>query len=258
MFATLRRLVAPLAFVAAAIVVYIEGPWAAIGLKGIVASPTLETFLAGIFWILAVIVIAGLLVEQHETRATAPADSQGIVGFMFRNPKAGLAWLSVRLFVGFSWLEAGLHKAQGTGWLDGGSSLAGFWKGAVAIPAAGAGSPKITFDWYRDFLNILLTNHVEKWFSWLIVFGEIAVGVGLIVGAVVGVAAFFGALMNMSFMLAGSASTNPVLFLLAVALLLGRRVSGYYGLDRYVNEFLEARALKPRTPTTHVGQPMAA
>jgi thiosulfate dehydrogenase [quinone] large subunit len=48
----------------------------------------------------------------------------------------------------------------------------------------------------------------------------------------VGVAAFFGALMNMNFMLAGSASTNPVLFFLAVGLMLGWKVAGYYGMDR--------------------------
>ncbi|MFN8515918.1 MAG: hypothetical protein U0232_29845 [Thermomicrobiales bacterium] len=48
-----------------------------------------------------------------------------------------------------------------------------------------------------------------------------------------GIAAFFGALMNMSFMLAGSASTNPVLFFLAVALILGWQVAGYYGADRF-------------------------
>ena len=45
-------------------------------------------------------------------------------------------------------------------------------------------------------------------------------------------AAFFGALMNMNFMLAGSASTNPVLFFLAVGLMLGWKVAGYYGADR--------------------------
>ena len=38
--------------------------------------------------------------------------------------------------------------------------------------------------------------------------------------------------MNMSFMLAGSASTNPVLFTLAVGLILAWKVAGYYGLDR--------------------------
>jgi thiosulfate dehydrogenase [quinone] large subunit len=68
----------------------------------------------------------------------------------------------------------------------------------------------------------------------LITFGELAVGVGLVLGALTGIAAFFGALMNMSFLLAGSASTNPVLFTMAIGLILAWRVAGYYGLDRYL------------------------
>ena len=40
--------------------------------------------------------------------------------------------------------------------------------------------------------------------------------------------------MNMSFLLAGSSSTNPVLFTMAIGLILAWRVAGYYGLDRYV------------------------
>ena len=40
--------------------------------------------------------------------------------------------------------------------------------------------------------------------------------------------------MNMSFLLAGSASSNPVLFTLAIGLMLAWKVAGYYGLDRYV------------------------
>jgi thiosulfate dehydrogenase (quinone) large subunit len=68
----------------------------------------------------------------------------------------------------------------------------------------------------------------------VITLGEIAIGLGLILGLLTGIAAFFGALMNMSFLLAGSASSNPVLFTLAVGLMLAWRVAGYYGLDRYV------------------------
>jgi hypothetical protein len=37
-----------------------------------------------------------------------------------------------------------------------------------------------------------------------------------------------------SFLLAGSASTNPIMFTLAVGLMLAWRVAGYYGLDRYL------------------------
>jgi thiosulfate dehydrogenase [quinone] large subunit len=40
--------------------------------------------------------------------------------------------------------------------------------------------------------------------------------------------------MNMSFLLAGSASSNPVLFTLAIGLMLAWKVAGYYGLDRFV------------------------
>jgi thiosulfate dehydrogenase [quinone] large subunit len=40
--------------------------------------------------------------------------------------------------------------------------------------------------------------------------------------------------MNMSYMLAGSASTNPILFALTVGLMLAWRVAGYYGIDRYL------------------------
>src|SRR6185369_3436803 len=154
------------------------------------------------------------------------------------NTRAGLLWLPIRIFLGFSWLEAGLNKlfpagkAIGAGWLDGGTALQGFWKSAVAIPDTG--SPKIAFEWYRDFLNVMLQNDAFVWFAFLIVFGEIAVGLGLLTGTLTGVAAFFGALMNMSFLLAGSASSNPVLFTMAIGLILAWRVAGYYGIDRYL------------------------
>jgi len=68
----------------------------------------------------------------------------------------------------------------------------------------------------------------------VIAFGEVLVGLGLLVGALVGIAAFFGTVMNFSFMLAGSASSTPVLFGLAVFLVLAWKVAGYWGLDRWL------------------------
>jgi thiosulfate dehydrogenase [quinone] large subunit len=38
----------------------------------------------------------------------------------------------------------------------------------------------------------------------------------------------------MSFLLAGSASVNPILFTFAVGLILAWKVAGYYGVDRYL------------------------
>ena len=67
----------------------------------------------------------------------------------------------------------------------------------------------------------------------MVAYGELLVGLGLIVGLLTGIAAFFGALMNVSFLLAGTLSTNPILFILATWLVLAWKVAGWYGLDRY-------------------------
>jgi thiosulfate dehydrogenase (quinone) large subunit len=236
---TLRRYVMPLAVVAALIVFYLYAPWASFGLASIAPSKDLGTGLALTFWILAILVVVGLFEDRKQPGASVvEVEGPAFTQYLFGNTRAGLFWLPIRLFIGFSFLSASLHKlfpagkAVGAGWLDGGASLAGYWQHAVAIPDGG--SPAIAFDWYRDFLNVLVNNHAETWFAYLIVFGEMAVGLGLIFGVLTGVAAFFGATMNMSFLLAGSASTNPVLFTLAIGLILAWRVAGYYGLDRYL------------------------
>lgn len=68
----------------------------------------------------------------------------------------------------------------------------------------------------------------------LVAYGELLVGIALIVGAFVGIAAFFGAFMNWNYLMAGTVSTSPVLFTVAILLILGWKVAGYYGLDRYL------------------------
>ena len=238
--ATIRRFVTPLAVIGAAIVLYIEAPWEMFGLAAIEPSKDLSTLLSIVFWVLAIIVAFALFEDRKAPGATTvEVEGPAFTRFLFSNTRAGLLWLPIRLFVGFAFLEGGLHKlfpegkAIGAGWLDGGASLLTYWERAVAIPEAPA-RPAITFEWYRDFLNILINNDAQTWFAYLIVFGEIAVGLGLIFGALTGIAAFFGAFMNMSFLLAGSASTNPVLFALGIGLMLAWRVAGYYGLDRYL------------------------
>jgi thiosulfate dehydrogenase [quinone] large subunit len=180
------------------------------------------------------IVLLVLLYRERKTHAGETVEIEGpaFARFLFGNSRAGLFWLPVRLLVGFAWLDAGWHKLTGEGWMDGGSALRVYWERAAAIPEGGR--PPITYEWYRDFINFLLGGNHETWFAVLITFGEIAVGVGLVLGVLTGVAAFFGAFMNMSFLLAGSASTNPVLFTLAIGLMLAWKVAGYYGIDRYL------------------------
>jgi thiosulfate dehydrogenase [quinone] large subunit len=63
-------------------------------------------------------------------------------------------------------------------------------------------------------------------FAFMVVFGEIAVGLALIAGLFTGIAAFFGGFMNASFLFAGSAGANPLMFILAIALVMAWRVAG--------------------------------
>jgi thiosulfate dehydrogenase [quinone] large subunit len=151
---------------------------------------------------------------------------------LFSDVRFAWIWLVVRVYIGYQWLTSGFGKTSNPAWMDTGEALRTYWERAVAIPQQGR--PLITYDWYRDFLNLLLNSGSHTWFSKLVVFGEIAIGIALIVGAFVGIAAFFGAFMNINFMLAGTTSTNPVLFLIAGLLLLAWKTAGYWGLDRYL------------------------
>jgi thiosulfate dehydrogenase [quinone] large subunit len=223
----LRRLAVPLGIVAAVLLVALFNPWVAI------EEGTLRQVLTIGFWASFLLLLVALFEDRKDPEAAdVEIDGPRFARFLFANTRAGLFWLPIRLFLGFAWLEAGWHKLTGEGWIDGGSALAGYWTNAVSIPEQGR--PPITYEWYRDFINMLLSGHHEAWFAWVITFGEIAIGLALLFGLLTGIAAFFGAFMNMSFLLAGSASTNPVLFTMAIGLILAWRVAGYYGLDRYV------------------------
>ncbi|HEU4672105.1 MAG TPA: hypothetical protein VFS32_04335 [Candidatus Limnocylindrales bacterium] len=225
---SLRTLAYGVGAVATLLLFWMVNPWVEVP-EGLLSIVTVA------FWILAIALVVILYLEARRAPDSDEVQIEGpaFARFLFNNANAGLVWLPIRLFVGFEWLEAGWHKATGGGWLDGGgAALAGFWKNAAAVPEGGR--PTISYEWYRDFINFLLGGHHEAWFAWLITFGEIAVGLGLIAGCLTGIAAFFGAFMNMSFLLAGSASTNPIMFTAAIGLILAWKVAGYYGVDRWL------------------------
>ena len=142
-------------------------------------------------------------------------------------------WLVVRLYLGYQWIEAGLAKLQNPAWTQTGAALKGFWTTAVAMPAPPAHAP-IAFGWYRSFIEAMLASGDYVWFAKLVTAGEILIGVTLVLGLFTGVAAFFGGFMNWNFMMAGSASVNPVLFTLSILLVLAWKIAGWWGLDRWV------------------------
>jgi thiosulfate dehydrogenase [quinone] large subunit len=114
-----------------------------------------------------------------------------------------------------------------------GDGLKAFLTRAAALPAAPA-KAAITFDWYRSFLQALVDAQASTGFAKVVAVGELLIGVALLLGLFTGLAACFGGFLNWNFMMAGAASTNPLLFAIAVALILAWKVAGYAGLDRSV------------------------
>jgi thiosulfate dehydrogenase (quinone) large subunit len=156
--------------------------------------------------------------------------------FLFSDTRMSAVWTVIRVLIGLSWLQSGWGKINNPAWVETGVALQGYWTNAIQIPEQGR--PPISFDWYRSFIEGLLNSGSYVWFAKLIAIGEVLVGVGLIIGAFVGIAAFFAALMNWNFIMAGSASTNGLLLVGAIVLILAWKNAGYIGADYFLLRFL--------------------
>lgn len=155
-----------------------------------------------------------------------------VAKYFFSNTKAAWLWLIVRIYVGWAWLMAGWGKVGSSEWTgnNAGSSVEGFARGALSKTT---GEHPDVQAWYGWFLEQVVIPNSDV-FSYMIAYGELLVGVALILGLFAGIAAFFGIFMNANFLLAGTVSSNPVLFILSIGLVLAWRVAGYIGLDRWV------------------------
>lgn len=178
------------------------------------------------------------------THPTFTLEQSRLAHFFTANKASAPLWFILRLYLGYEFLMAGWAKLGSAAWFGSGAgaALTGFVKGAVAKTVCAPGvaaalcHPDVQM-WYASFLQSAVLPHVKLW-SHLVVFGELAIGVGLIVGLCTGVAAFFAFFMSLNFMLAGTVSVNPLLITAALPLMWGWRVAGYWGLDRYARPYL--------------------
>ncbi|OGG41143.1 hypothetical protein A2118_03665 [Candidatus Kaiserbacteria bacterium GWA2_50_9] len=153
-------------------------------------------------------------------------------------------WLLVRLYLGYEFFMAGWSKMANPAWFgsEAGAALQGFVQGALSKTV---GAHPDVYMWYASFLQSIVLPNAMVW-SNAVVLGELAIGLGLIVGLCTRAAAFFAFFMAFNFLLAGTVSVNPTLIILALGILLAHRVAGYWGLDHYVIPFLR-RTFRPRT-----------
>jgi thiosulfate dehydrogenase (quinone) large subunit len=171
-------------------------------------------------------------IKSIKTQSGNVIQDPPLAQLLFSDKRLAGLWLVIRVLIGLQWVEAASHKLSDPGWMQTGEALKGFWARAVAIPETGR--PAITYDWYRSFLQGMLDSGSYVWFAKLVAVGELLVGVALIIGAFVGIAAFFGAFMNWNFIMAGSASTNGFLLVALILIVLAWKVAGYYGADFFL------------------------
>jgi thiosulfate dehydrogenase [quinone] large subunit len=155
-----------------------------------------------------------------------------IAQFLFADTRLAWFWLIIRIYAGYEWVQAGLEKLGSPAWTGSqvGTAIAGFVAGALKKTS---GDHADVAGWYAGFLQTFVLPNAAVW-SWLIAMGELAVGLGLIFGILTGFAAFFGGMMNANYLLAGTVSTNPLLFNFATWLVLAWRVAGYWGVDHWL------------------------
>jgi thiosulfate dehydrogenase (quinone) large subunit len=155
-----------------------------------------------------------------------------LVKFFRENKIAAALFTVLRIYLGYAWVNAGIHK------ITGGFDASGFLKGAVANPVAGPDG--IVYGGWVSFLESFAIPNAEI-FNVLIPWGETLVGLGLILGCLTSAAAFFAVVMNFSFLLSGTVSHNPTDIIMGVLIMVAGYNAGVFGLDRYVVPFFKKK-----------------
>lgn len=142
--------------------------------------------------------------------------------------KAAIFWAIIRVMIGWQWLVSGWHKI-------GNFNASGFISDSIK---SGGQTNYLILQWYEAFLENFVLNNIEV-FNILIPWGELLVGLGLILGMFSTAALLAGAFMNLNFMLAGATDINPILYTIEIILLFMRPVTYRYGFDYYITPKLK-------------------
>jgi thiosulfate dehydrogenase [quinone] large subunit len=178
-------------------------------------------------------VISNRIHTQHISKRSVRAiEDSPLSRALFGDVRWGWLWLILRLYAGWLWLDAGWGKTTSAAWTgsQAGTALTAFINGALT--KAGGAHPDVQ-SWYAWFLQYLVLPNAVTW-SYLVAWGEMVVGLALILGLFTGIAAFFGSVMNINYLLAGTVSINPILFVIEILLMLAWKTAGWFGLDRWV------------------------
>lgn len=153
--------------------------------------------------------------------------------FWRENKYAAIIVAIIRIILGYKWITSAWGKVT-----TGGFDATGYLNNAITNPVAKG--DEVLYPAYNAFIEHVALPMVDV-INFIIPWGELLVGIGLITGILTLPAAFFGLLMNFMFMFAGTVSTNPLLILLGFIVMLAAGNAGKFGGDYFVNPWLKAK-----------------
>jgi thiosulfate dehydrogenase [quinone] large subunit len=179
-------------------------------------------------------------------------ESPRVVRWLTHSKLAAPIWLAMRVWLGIMWMQAGWAKlwgAENAGFLhNGGAAVAGFAAHGVA-----------SYSWWGHFLHSFVVPNAG-WIGGLVSYAEFFVGVGLVLGLLTPAAAAGALILNLTYMLSGTAGVNPFYALFAVVILATWRTSGWIGVDGLIEGYHQRHhqvASTVRKAVGIVGQPHA-
>ena len=156
---------------------------------------------------------------------------------LFGQTRFAWAWFAVRLFLGWQWLMTGRQLMGDPGWMPGGAELRDFWQ--RTLHPAGPDSTASPGTWH-DLIEFMLRHGWYTWIGPVVAIGAVVAGICLILGLLVGVAAFGGAMVLLQLPPDLSGGANPLALGLAILLMFAWKTAGWIGLDRWVLPLLGA------------------
>ncbi|MBX6352412.1 MAG: DoxX family protein [Thermoflavifilum sp.] len=155
-----------------------------------------------------------------------------MVGWLRHNVYARWLLTVLRVWVGAEWIRASLEKIGSPVWTGNkaGVAISGFLGNAVKLST---GAHAEVQGWYASFIQGFALPHAVL-FSYVISYGELLVGIGLVLGCLTTAAAFFGAVMNVAYLLAGTSSTNPNMLIWEALLMVAGFNAAAIGVDRWL------------------------
>lgn len=127
--------------------------------------------------------------------------------------------LLLRVGAGFYILMQGYEKLTGGFAID----------GLVSVIRDNQDSPA----WYKAFFETVIAHNLEL-FKWAVQLGEIAIGLGLILGVMSYTASAFGVFIMVNYILADMIFTYPLQLVVFVILLMNRRTLEQISLNHFI------------------------